>query len=132
MQARFYETFSRGDLDAMMTIWSCEEAVVCIHPGGPPVVGAAAVRRSWSQILGAEDLKISASTMAEWINDDYATFVVTEHLYVPSQNIRAETLATNAFRREDSNWRMVLHHGSPKPVDARVTATGGSRSKELH
>jgi len=120
-QVHFYEAFSAGDLDAMMAVWSDDEAIVCIHPGGPPITGLSAVRQSWQQILGTEDLKISASVIQHWSSGEIVTFVVTEHLFVPSRNLHAETLATNAFQKQKSGWKMVLHHGSPKPVESSTT-----------
>lgn len=130
MQAQFYNAFARGDLEAMMAVWSEQESVVCIHPGHVPIVGTDAVRRSWSQILDAGDLDVSVSPIEQWIYDDFATIVVTEHLYVPSQRIRAETLATNAFRKETSGWKLVLHHGSPKPQG--TTRNVSKAPQELH
>ena len=35
------EALERSDLDAMMEVWADDEEVVCVHPGGPRVVGAA-------------------------------------------------------------------------------------------
>lgn len=130
LQDQFYEAFSRGDLDAMMAVWSKEDDIICIHPGGPALVGPAAVQRSWQQVLRAEDLKISASVVKHWIADDIATFVVTEHLYIPSRGIHAETLATNSFRKQDALWKMILHHGSAKPIEAH--AAPGAGSQEVH
>jgi len=127
VQDHFYDAFSRGDLDAMMTVWAAEADIVCVHPGSVPVVGVAPVRLSWQKILGSEEnLKITSSPLEHWMSGDIATFVVTEHLYLPSQNIHAETLATNVFRKRDSLWEMVLHHGSAKPREARSTQSSGS------
>lgn len=127
---QFYDAFSRGDLQDMMAVWSEDAGVVCIHPGGPPITGFSAVHQSWRQILGAEDLKITASVVDHWLGEDVATFVVTEHLYVPSRSIHAETLATNGFRKQQSGWKMVLHHGSPKPVSANTAP--GNASQGVH
>jgi len=126
-QSTFYDAFTRGDLEAMMTVWAADEDIVCVHPGGAPVIGARSVRQSWQQILGAEEkLNISASVLEQWIGDEIATFVVTEHLFLPSQNVHVETLATNVFRKVNSIWKMVLHHGSPKPIEARMAPASGS------
>jgi len=128
VQNTFYDAFTRGDLEVMMAVWATDEDIVCVHPGGAPVVGARLVRRSWQQILGAEEkLNISASVLEQWIGETIATFVVTEHLFLPSQNVHVETLATNVFRKKNSIWKMVLHHGSPKPLEARMAPSSVSR-----
>ena len=50
-EAAFYEAFQRGDLHAMMDVWSDDEGIVCIHPGAPRLQGQEQVREGWRQIL---------------------------------------------------------------------------------
>jgi len=50
-EAAFYRALSEGDFEALMAVWSEEEEVVCVQPGGPRIVGLAAVREIWRQIL---------------------------------------------------------------------------------
>src|SRR4029453_15306904 len=50
-ETAFYDAFERGDLAAMMSVWAESDAVVCVHPGGPRLVGFDAVRDSWMQVL---------------------------------------------------------------------------------
>ena len=47
----FYEALERGDLEAMMAVWAEDEDIVCVHPGGPRLVGYDAVRASWERIF---------------------------------------------------------------------------------
>ena len=42
----FYDAIGRGDLDALMAIWSEDEEIVCIHPTGQRMDGHAAIRES--------------------------------------------------------------------------------------
>src|SRR5690606_33903414 len=50
-EAAFYEAIELGDLDLLMRVWSTDENVACIHPGGERLVGVDAVRASWQEIL---------------------------------------------------------------------------------
>ena len=40
----FYDALANCDLEAMMAVWSEDEEIICIHPGGPRFSGFAAVR----------------------------------------------------------------------------------------
>ncbi|PJF45444.1 MAG: DUF4440 domain-containing protein, partial [Candidatus Thermofonsia Clade 3 bacterium] len=58
-EAAFYEALERGDLDAMMAIWSEDEEIVCVHPGSPRLTGYALVREGWRHIFaGGRRLKV--------------------------------------------------------------------------
>ena len=50
-EAAFYRALAEGDFEALMAVWSEEDEVVCIPPGGPRIVGLAAVRETWRHIL---------------------------------------------------------------------------------
>ena len=41
-EAAFYDAIGRADLDALMSVWSDDEDIVCIHPTGQRLSGAAA------------------------------------------------------------------------------------------
>ena len=40
IEQQFYEALQRGDIDRLMAVWSDDEDITCVHPGGPRVVGA--------------------------------------------------------------------------------------------
>ena len=44
VEAQFYEALQQGDIDKLMAVWSDDDEIVCVHPGGPRVVGPAAIR----------------------------------------------------------------------------------------
>ena len=54
----FYQAFEAKDVDAMMATWAEDEDIVCIHPGGPRLVGYEAVRAGWEQLFSG-DTKLS-------------------------------------------------------------------------
>ena len=70
VEAQFYDALQRGDLELLMSIWSDDDDVACVHPGGPRIVGHGAVRASFDaifakqvQALGAPgDVLIAIST----------------------------------------------------------------------
>ena len=44
IEASFYEALQIGDVEKLMDCWADEDNIVCIHPGGARVVGAARIR----------------------------------------------------------------------------------------
>src|SRR5690606_20904182 len=47
----FYEALRQADLALMMRVWSDDEEVVCIHPGGVRAIGHDALKSAWQQIF---------------------------------------------------------------------------------
>lgn len=114
-EAAFYRALAEGNLDALMAVWSEEEEVVCVHPGGPRIVGLAAVHETWRRILaGGTRIEIEVSHAVGSASATMAMHCVIERLTLPGQGSRNASLAaTNVFVRGAHGWRMVLHHASP-------------------
>jgi len=51
IEQQFYEALQRGDIERLMAVWSDDEEISCVHPGGPRVVGAAAIRAAFESIF---------------------------------------------------------------------------------
>lgn len=119
-EAAFYEALSRADLDTMMSVWSDEEEVVCIHPGGPRVVGLESVREVWRQMLSsATQLQVDVTQAVVSGNARVMMHSVFEHIRIEGQSQPAPAIAaTNIYMHGASGWRMVMHHASVVPDDS--------------
>ena len=51
IEHQFYEALQQGDVDKLMAIWSDDDDIACVHPGGPRVVGPRAIRASFDTIF---------------------------------------------------------------------------------
>src|SRR5213079_2503944 len=51
IEAAFYDALQTGDIDKLMACWGDEDEIVCIHPGGPRVVGAIAIRATFEAMF---------------------------------------------------------------------------------
>ena len=121
-EAAFYEALERADLEAMMAVWAEDEEIVCIHPGGPRLVGYAAVREAWRRIFeGGARLRVRLSQPTT-VQGPLATLTtVIEHIAVrDDESVRAPVVASNVYVRGALGWRMVLHHGSPAPPETGI------------
>lgn len=109
----FYTAFAGRDFPLMQTVWSQRDAVSCLHPGWPPLIGREAVMASWASILGNESSpRIRCLQPAAFVNGDVAYVVCHEAL---SEGF---LIATNVFVKEGSVWKMVHHQaGSTPPPD---------------
>jgi ketosteroid isomerase-like protein len=117
-EAAFYTAFEDGDLDAMMAVWADSPGIVCVHPMSQPLSGCAAVRASWAQIFASgQTVSIGIDLIAETVSVELAVRVVHERIRVTEAGGGHDgiVLATNAYRRLEGGWRMVLHHASPLP-----------------
>lgn len=123
-EAAFYEALETADLEAMMEVWAEDEEIVCVHPGGPRLAGFEQVRTSWAQILGSgQRLKVHLSNQVVLSGMMLTIHSVHENILVQGeQRPRAPIAATNVYLRTGGGWRMVLHHGSPAPGEARAPA----------
>ncbi len=119
-EAAFYAAFEQADVEAMMAVWAERRPVECIHPRGPRLQGADAVRRSWTHIFrgGPSGLRFDVTEVRRIRDGDLVVHVVHERITVPGEpGTRPPVIATNVYCREDEGWRMVLHHASPSPPD---------------
>ncbi len=116
-EAVFYAAFEDGDLKAMARIWAHNGDVVCVHPHGPQLVGYDQVMQSWENILdNTAGFRITVQVVNHYHEGDVSVRFVNETLVNEHGDAAPVTvLATNAYQRTESGWRMVLHHASPAP-----------------
>lgn len=129
-ESAFYEALERADLEGMMAVWSEDDEVVCIHPGGARLVGYAVIREAWRRIFeGGARLRVRLSHPTAVLGPFAAIHTVVEHISVrDDESVRAPVVATNVYVRGALGWRMVAHHASPAPPDS----VGETSRKTLH
>jgi ketosteroid isomerase-like protein len=124
--AAFYRSFETKDIDAMMAAWAEDEEIVCVHPGGPRLVGFDAVRLGWEQIFAGEtklSFRLHEIVVLETVG--MALQSAIEQVTVGDDPApRGTAIASNVFLRTPSGWRMVLHHASPAPTMTVATPAG--------
>ncbi len=112
----FYQAFEARDIDAMMATWADDEEILCIHPGGPRLVGYDAVRSAWEQLFSNDiALKFRVDGMLALETVGLAMQSVIEEIHQADGSARGLAVATNIFMRTPSGWRLVCHHASPAP-----------------
>lgn len=116
IEAVFYEALQSADIEKLMACWADEDDIVCIHPGGPRVVGLGAIRAAFDAMF-AHGGSIHARPERILRVDSLASAVhhVLEKIEVmtPDGPNMAYVLATNVYHKTPQGWRMVVHHASP-------------------
>ncbi len=125
VNAAFYAAFEARDLDAMSAVWEHSDRATVTHPGWPTLHG-------WAKVLGSWDAIFSGTPYIQFVLTDEQVHVVGDAAWATlDENILQATgspdgggadteelsgslvAALNVFTREDGEWRMVAHHGSP-------------------
>ena len=122
----FYQAFEARDIETMMATWADDEDIVCVHPGGPRLVGYDAVRAGWEHLFAGNarlSFRLEEIVVIETVG--LALQSAIEHVSVGDEsNPRGAAIATNVFLRTPSGWRIVVHHASPAPAMAVAAPSG--------
>ena len=132
-EAAFYEALQRGDVDALMRLWSDDDDPVCVHPGGPRLVGVAAIRHGFEQLLADGALQVFPERVVRTVALGCAVHNVVERVQLADADDGqryALVLATNVYLKGPDGWRLVLHHASP--ATAQEAAEVLAQHERLH
>ncbi|WP_280153744.1 nuclear transport factor 2 family protein [Piscinibacter sp. XHJ-5] len=115
IEAQFYEALQRGDIDRLMAVWSDDDDIVCVHPGGPRLVGAAAIRGSFETLFANGSVDAQPEKVRRVLSHSSAVHNVLERVQVMGSDgpQAAWVIATNVYLKGAQGWRLVCHHASP-------------------
>ena len=115
IETAFYQALQAGDLDRLMACWSDDEEIVCVHPGGPRIVGVQAIRATFEAIFSNGNIRAWPEQVRRVDALASAVHNVLERVEVMTDSgpTNAFVLATNVYHKTAQGWRMVAHHASP-------------------
>lgn len=120
---RFYRALCDQDIEAMDQIWSQDEGARCIHPGWEIIEGWDVVRQSWEMIFSNSGrLNVEPSEVKVRVEGEMAYVSCLESITSGADSEITLARATNLFVRTPSGWKLVLHHASQVPPEARGSA----------
>ena len=114
-EAAFYEALQTGDIERLMACWADEEDIVCVHPGGPRLLGADSIRSSFESMFANGVIPAQPEHVRKVLSNTSAVHNLVERIelnLVEGTQV-AHVLATNVYMRTAQGWRMVAHHASP-------------------
>ncbi len=120
LEARFYEALQKGDIEALMSVWADDDEIVCVHPGGPRVVGPAAIRASFEAIFANAPIPVVPDQVHRLEAVAGSVHHLLERVEVQTDEgaRTAWVVATNVFMQTARGWRLVAHHASPGSLSA--------------
>lgn len=115
VEAQFYDALREGDLDKLMAVWSDEDEIVCVHPGGPRIVGPQAIRAAFEALFSDGRVHAQPQHVKRVQLIDAAMHNVIESIDIRTAEgpRTAYVVATNVYHKTALGWRLVAHHASP-------------------
>ena len=115
VEAAFYEALQAGDLERLMACWANEEEIICVHPGGPRLIGAMAIRNSFEIMFGHGPIRSFPERLhkLETITSAVHNLIERVEIFTAEGAQIAFVTSTNVYMRTAEGWRMVAHHASP-------------------
>jgi ketosteroid isomerase-like protein len=121
IEQSFYEALHNGDLEQLMACWAEEDDIVCVHPGGPRMIGAGAIRATFETMFTNGPVQAFPERIHKVVSLACAVHHLVERVEIstPQGAQQAFVIATNVYHKMPQGWRMVAHHASPgTPRDA--------------
>ena len=118
-EAQFYEALQQGDVERLMAVWSDDDEIVCVHPGGPRLVGPAAIRATFESMFAHGTIDARPESVRRLQTNASAVHSVLERvrLMTPEGPRSAWVIATNVYQKSPQGWRLVAHHASPGALE---------------
>lgn len=115
VEQQFYEAMREGDLERLLAVWAEDEEVVCVHPGGPRLIGTVAVRAAFEAVFSRGGVAVQLDQVRRVHTLSCAIHSVTERVEVRTpEGLRVGwVVATNVYIKTTQGWRMAAHHASP-------------------
>ena len=115
IETQFYEALQKGDLEKLMSCWADEDDIVCVHPGGPRLIGSASIRAAFEAMFTNGTIAVRPEHVCKVESLTSAMHNVIERiaLHTTDGTQEAVVVATNVYQRTPQGWRMVAHHASP-------------------
>lgn len=114
-EAQFYESLQQADVERMMSLWADDDEIACVHPQGPRLVGAHAIRAGFDDLLSRGGVDTRPVQVRRTVVGSCAVHHVLEQVRIasPEGPQTGYLITTHVFVKTPQGWRMFLHHASP-------------------
>ena len=123
------EAMANGDASSMSNIWSHEDDVTTMHPIGGREQGWDAVRGAWEGVASAStDGTVTRTDQVIRVigNGAYELCTESASMTLAGEPVSLEGRATNVYRKEKGEWKVVHHHADYHDEFAEIVANMGA------
>jgi ketosteroid isomerase-like protein len=115
IEAAFYEALQSGDIEKLMACWADEDDIVCVHPGGPRLLGPGAIRAAFDAMFANGTIRAHPEKVHKVETMSASVHNLLERVEVMTEDgpRHAYVIATNVYHKTAQGWRLVAHHASP-------------------
>jgi uncharacterized protein (TIGR02246 family) len=133
VELQFYDALQKADIEALMALWADDDEIVCVQPGGPRMIGAAAIRASFEAIFANGGIPVQPEQVHRLQQEGFALHHLAERITLSTDQGPqiAWVLTTNFYAKTAQGWRIASHHASPG-LPGTMTAPDGSPLSKLH
>jgi len=119
IELELYEAMRRGDIERLMAVWSDDDEICCVHPGGGRLLGVGAIRASFEAMFGNGTIDAEPHRVRRLESHSSAVHSVLERIRIATADGEqfAWVVATNVYLKSAQGWRLVAHHASPGSAD---------------
>jgi ketosteroid isomerase-like protein len=115
IEHQFYEAMRHGDIEKLMAVWLDEDDICCVHPGGPRIIGPAAIRTTFDAMFNNGTINAHPEKVRRVVTTLCAVHSVLERIVLMDKDGPqvAWVMATNVYIKGIYGWRLAAHHASP-------------------
>jgi uncharacterized protein (TIGR02246 family) len=116
VEAEFYAALKSADIDKLMACWGHDEDILCIHPGGPRLLGPQAIRTAYESLFsqaGAINMVPTRVRVMESMGTAIHSVIERISVHTAEGAHDLHLIATNVYQKAAQGWCLVVHHVSP-------------------
>ncbi len=115
IEVAFYDALKTADIEKLMDCWADEDDIICVHPGGPRLIGPGAIRAAFEAMFANGSIQACPESVRKVELLGSSVHSVRERIEVMTdEGLRmAYVIATNVYLKTAQGWRMAVHHASP-------------------
>lgn len=126
--AQFYRSLNvmfTGDATPMLDVWSHSNDITYMGPAGRIQIGWEAIRAVWISQAGLNlGGDVQPEEMHTTVGQDLAVVICREigsNVDASGEPVQVSIRATNVFRKENGQWKMIGHHTDLLPFLEQIS-----------
>ena len=110
IEQNFYEALHNADIEQLMGCWAEEDEIVCVHPGGPRLIGSGAIRATFEAMFANGSVQAHPERIHKIESLACAVHHLVERveLMTPQGVKNAYVIVTNVYQKEPTTSKPTV------------------------